>query len=378
MNTTPRDCDNNLTRSADTAQETANRTDRLIVQGVFKYFGKTRALSDVNLKVSEGELCVLLGPSGCGKSTLLRIIAGLESASAGRILIDREDVTDVPPGKRDIAMVFQNYALYPHMTVFENIAFPLRVRKHPKNEIDPRVREVASLLQLEQLLERKPTQLSGGQRQRVAMGRAIVRRPRVFLFDEPLSNLDTQLRANMRIEISLLHRKLRATTIYVTHDQVEAMTMADTLAVFDQGVLRQIDSPARVYHQPADLMVAQFVGTPPMNLVPGALKRSASDGTLWFTSPSLRFPFPQGTTEGDAVAGIRPEHVSLDPHGPWSGKVTFVEDTGSDKYVHVELARGQRIVVRPQGDQELRPGDTVRVSIDEAHLHLFVQGKRLL
>lgn len=368
------------TERSDASRQSLAENTRLAIRGVSKFFGKTKALSDINLDVAEGELCVLLGPSGCGKSTLLRIVAGLESPSVGKVLIEGNDVTSVAPGFRDIAMVFQNYALYPHMTVFENIAFPLRVRKFPPQDIAPRVEEVASLLQLNALLQRKPSQLSGGERQRVAMGRAIVRRPRVFLFDEPLSNLDTKLRANMRVEISLLHRNLGATTIYVTHDQVEAMTMADTIAVMDSGMIQQRDSPANVYHRPANLMVARFVGTPPMNLIPGALTRSPEDGQLHFscfgTSLSMP-PLPGCNKEGEATLGIRPEHVSLGRQGPWAGTVKFIEDVGSDRFVHLELPEGRAIVVRSRAGLDTVVGEQVCASPDLSRAHLFINGKRV-
>ncbi len=350
---------------------------RLLVQGLTKRFGKNRALSNIDLEVSKGELCVLLGPSGCGKSTLLRIIAGLESPSAGKIYIEGRDVTDLPPGKRDVAMVFQNYAIYPHMTVFENIAFPLRVRKSPKEEIVAKVHEAASLLQLDRLLERKPAQLSGGERQRVAMGRAIVRQPTIFLFDEPLSNLDAKLRANMRIEISQLHRRLGATTVYVTHDQVEAMTMADTVVVLDAGIVQQIGPPDEIYKHPANLMVAEFVGTPAMNFVSGRLARS-SDGTVLFSAGSLTFPISDCNIEGEAVAGIRPEHASIDPDGKVMGSVKFIEDIGSDKFVHVELAPTDEMVVRLSQSQNVKIGRTVRLLVDLSKINVFWQGKRIL
>jgi ABC-type sugar transport system ATPase subunit len=349
---------------------------RLVVKGITKCFGKNNALSDVTLKVSEGEFCVLLGPSGCGKSTLLRIIAGLESPTAGKVFIDGSNVTDLPPGKRDVAMVFQNYAIYPHMTVFDNIAFPLRVRRSPQKEIVARVNEVACLLQLEEFLERKPAQLSGGERQRVAMGRAIVRKPRIFLFDEPLSNLDAKLRVNMRIEISQLHRRLRATTVYVTHDQVEAMTMADTIVVLDAGIVQQMGPPENIYRYPANTMVAAFVGSPSMNFVPGKLAR-APDGAVFFTSSSLSFPMPEYEIEGEAVAGIRPEHASIDPEGRLMGEVKFIEDRGSDKFIYVELASRQQILVRLLPSQHVRIGQTLGLSINLSQVHVFWQGNRI-
>ncbi len=350
---------------------------RLVMEGVSKYFRATKALSDIVLEVGEGEFCVLLGPSGCGKSTLLRIIAGLESPSTGKIYIDGGDVTNVPAGKRDISMVFQNYAIYPHMTVFDNIAFPLKVKKAPKTEIRQRVNEVVSLLKLDELLDRKPAQLSGGERQRVAMGRAIVRRPRLFLFDEPLSNLDAQLRASMRVEIMLLHRKLGATTIYVTHDQVEAMTMADTIVILDGGMIQQIDKPQMIYRHPANLMVAEFIGNPPMNLISGVLNRSTSTGVIFFSSQGLSFPLPHCDLEGEAILGIRPEFARIDPTGKWTGIVEFMENTGSDKFVHVVLAGGEKIVVRASARRELSIGQSISLSIDEGRLSVFRQGSRI-
>jgi ABC-type sugar transport system ATPase subunit len=362
---------------AEGVKEAGHGQKRLVAKRIAKRFGKNEALSDVSLEVSEGEFCVLLGPSGCGKSTLLRIIAGLERPSAGKIFIDGSDVTDLPPGKRDVAMVFQNYAIYPHMTVFDNIAFPLRVRKSPKEEIAARVHEAAVLLQLDQYLERKPAQLSGGERQRVAMGRAIVRQPRIFLFDEPLSNLDAKLRANMRIEISQLHRRLGATTVYVTHDQVEAMTMADTIVVLDAGIVQQMGAPRDIYQHPSNLMVAEFVGTPAMNFLPGKLAR-LSDETVLFTSQSLSFAIPHCHAEGEAVAGIRPEHVSIDPEGELKGKVRLVEDSGSDKFAYVELATGRQIIARLSQSQEAGIGQTVGLSIDHSRVNVFRQGNRIL
>ncbi len=349
---------------------------RLIIKKVTKSFGKNIAVSDVTLEVAEGELCVLLGPSGCGKSTLLRIIAGLEMPSAGKVFINGDDVTDLPPGKRDVAMVFQNYAIYPHMTVFDNIAFPLQLRRTPQKEIVERVNEMAALLELEEFLERKPAQLSGGQRQRVAMGRAIVRQPTIFLFDEPLSNLDAKLRSNMRIEISQLHRRLRATTVYVTHDQVEAMTMADTIVVLDSGTIQQIGAPEDIYRRPSNLMVAEFVGSPAMNFISGKLARSQSGGVS-FTSPDLNFQVAECELQGEAVTGIRPEHISVDPEGKLEGILKFVEDSGSDKFIHVELKSGLKIVVRLAPSQRVELGQPLSVSLDLSQAHLFLQGNRV-
>jgi|SRR5271157_1431155 len=376
MKLKPRHLSTQFKTSDEGAREIFPGSKRLVIEGITKCFGKNNALSNVSLEVAEGELCVLLGPSGCGKSTLLRIIAGLESPSVGKIFIDGTNVTDLPPGRRDVAMVFQNYAIYPHMTVFENIAFPLRVRRSPKGEIVARVHEVASLLQLDQLLERKPAQLSGGERQRVAMGRAIIRQPTIFLFDEPLSNLDAKLRANMRIEISQLHRRLRATTVYVTHDQVEAMTMADTIVVLDAGIVQQIGPPGEIYRHPANLMVAEFVGTPAMNFIAGRLVR-LSDRMVLFTSQSLSFPLPECGVEGQAIAGIRPEHASIDTEGKLTARVKFIEDNGSEKFVYMELAPGEQLVVRLSQSQDVRVGQTVRLSINLSLVNVFWQGNRI-
>lgn len=344
---------------------------RVVVRRVSKNFGKTRALSNIDIEVSQGEFCVLLGPSGCGKSTLLRIIAGLESATDGTVFIDDRDVTDMAPGDRDVAMVFQNYAIYPHMSVFDNIAFPLKIRKLPREEIRSRVEETATMLQLADLLERKPAQLSGGQRQRVAMGRAIVRKPKVFLFDEPLSNLDAKLRIVMRMEIAKLHRRLNATVIYVTHDQIEAMTLADRIAVMDGGIIRQIDTPEGLYHRPADVMVAGFVGIPSMNLFKGTVHRGSDEGTKTFRSGPLEFSVSGQANEGPVVAGIRPEHIAIHPDGTVRGLVEFVEDTGSDRYCHVKMGNGDTLVVRTSGSIPIGTGDEVHLFIDKRRVHLF-------
>jgi ABC-type sugar transport system ATPase subunit len=348
-------------------------TNRVVIRGVSKRFGKTQALSGIDLDVPAGEFCVLLGPSGCGKSTLLRILAGLESATTGTIFINGTDVTHESPGDRDVAMVFQNYAIYPHMDVFHNIAFPLKLRKVPKHEIRPRVHAAAKLLQLDELLHRKPFQLSGGQRQRVAMGRAIVRKPTVFLFDEPLSNLDARLRSEMRVEIAQLHRKLGATMIYVTHDQVEAMTLADRIVVISNGRIQQIDTPEGLYNFPANIMVAGFIGTPPMNVLQGRV--SSVDGQRSvFRSEGLEVNLPECGCSGEAVAGIRPEHVKIDPDGEFSGTIEFIEDTGSDRYAHARLAGGEKMVLRVSPQVSLNTGDNAPLSIDEARVHVFVNG----
>ncbi len=349
----------------------ASRDVRVTVAGVSMYFGRTTALSRIDLEVREGEFCVLLGPSGCGKSTLLRVIAGLETPSEGRVFINGLDVTNTPPGDRNIAMVFQNYAIYPHMTVFDNIAFPLKLRKLPRTEIETKVQEAASLLQLDDLLQRKPSQLSGGQRQRVAMGRAIVRDPTVFLFDEPLSNLDARLRVSMRVEIARLHRNLNATTIYVTHDQVEAMTLADRIVVLDNGKVQQVDSPQGLYNHPANVMVAEFIGSPAMNLVQGTIRRDEEGNRTLFQAKGLNITLPPCEHEGEVIAGIRPEHIVVDPAGVLIGTVEFIEDTGSDRYAHVVPTRGERLVVRVPSVVSISPGDSVGLTIEPGKVHVF-------
>ena len=312
------------------------------------YDGGVKAVDNVNIDIKDQEFVVLVGPSGCGKSTTLRMVAGLEDISSGELYIDGKLVNDVPPKDRDIAMVFQNYALYPHMTVYDNMAFGLKIRKFPKEEIDQRVREAAKILDIEMLLERKPKALSGGQRQRVAVGRAIVRKPKVFLFDEPLSNLDAKLRVQMRAEISGLHHRLKATMIYVTHDQVEALTMADKIVVMKLGVIQQIGGPLELYNEPDNKFVAGFIGSPPMNFLTVGVKKEA-DGTyieegtfrLKVTDEQAKF---LASYDGKPVTfGIRPEDVEF-VHNPIdgqtiNGKVNVVEPLGSETQVHVATSK---------------------------------------
>ncbi|MDB5916452.1 MAG: ugpC [Massilia sp.] len=292
-------------------------------------------LKDVSFTIADGEFVVLVGPSGCGKSTLLRMIAGLEEISGGDIVIDGERVNDVPPAKRGLSMVFQNYALYGHMSVFENIAFGLRLNRTPKAEIEARVEATARMLQIEHLLLRRPPQLSGGQRQRVAIGRAIVRKPRAFLFDEPLSNLDASLRGDMRIEIARLHRKLGATMVYVTHDQVEAMTLADRIVVLAPAGVQQIGTPMQLYHRPANVFVAGFIGSPRMNLFNGVLD---GPGALSFGQISMAWPdAPAWAGKAAVTIGIRPEHLLLSADAPIQGVVQLVERLGAESLVHVAV-----------------------------------------
>ncbi len=351
---------------------TASRIPCVTVRNLSKNYGRIKALVEIDLEVAQGEFCVLLGPSGCGKSTLLRTIAGLETPTSGRVFIHSKDVTNSPPGERDVAMVFQSYAIYPHMSVFENMAFPLKLRRLPKEDVRSRVVDAAQLLHLEELLERMPAQLSGGQRQRVAIGRAIVRRPTVFLFDEPLSNLDAQLRATMRIEIAQLHRRLGVTTIYVTHDQVEAMTLGERIVVLHDGVVRQIDSPEGIYRRPANLMVASFVGSPSMNLVKGSVTATEHKGTALFASHSIEVEFPSETARfGDVILGIRPEHIAVDPEGNITGAVQFVEDLGHEAFLHIDLAEREKLVVRVTPARSYGVGETVTLTIDPNRAHLF-------
>ena len=343
------------------------------------YPGEVAAVRDFDLEIHDGEFLVLVGPSGCGKSTTLRMVAGLETISAGTLKIGDRVVNDVHPRDRDIAMVFQNYALYPHMTVEQNMAFALKMRKSPKAEIQERVAWAADLLGLENLLKRKPKALSGGQRQRVALGRAIVRKPAVFLFDEPLSNLDAKLRVETRAELKRLHRQLNTTTIYVTHDQEEAMTLGDRVVVMCEGLKRQCDSPLEVYRQPADRFVASFLGMPPMNFFEGTLQQR--DGKLWFVGEdaTLRLDQPAnewlaGESQRPVVAGIRPESFRLggtagDPHS-LTATVQVTELLGSTMDVYLETASGHRLVCRAPAGQ-LTEGQTISVRVAPEEIHLF-------
>src|SRR5690349_13681445 len=309
------------------------------LSGVHKSFGSTKVLHGVGVAVEDGEFCVLVGPSGCGKSTLLRMIAGLEEISAGTISIGDRIVNDVAPKERDIAMVFQNYALYPHMNVFDNMAFSLKLAGESKDDTRQRVEEAALILGLQEYLNRYPRQLSGGQRQRVAMGRAIVRKPQVFLFDEPLSNLDAKLRVAMRTEIKALHQRLKTTSIYVTHDQIEAMTMADKIVVMNAGRVEQIGSPLTLYDEPANLFVAGFIGSPAMNFLPGRTARNGSGLTVAI-GDGVHLPIPEhtGATSGrDVVIGVRPEHFAIASDG-LPAEVVVVEPTGADTQIFCKVA----------------------------------------
>jgi multiple sugar transport system ATP-binding protein len=329
------------------------------------------AVDSLQLPIKDGEFVVMVGPSGCGKTTALRMLAGLEEIDAGSIRIDGKDMVGVPSRDRDIAMVFQNYALYPSKTVGENMGFSLKMHGVPKDERLRRVREAAKLLDLEPLLDRKPRNLSGGQRQRVAMGRAIVREPKVFCMDEPLSNLDAQLRVQTRTQIAELQRRLKVTTVYVTHDQVEAMTMGERVAVMRAGELQQFDSPTELYDHPANVFVAGFIGSPAMNRFDGTLEDGGIrvDGaTLHPSEAQLR----AAKEHGKLTVGIRPEHLSLAGDGELTLEVALVEDLGSDSYIYGRLAGDpdSHVIVRATRDHP-RPGETVKVKADTAHLHLF-------
>ena len=348
---------------------------KVTLKGVTKKFGAVDVIKGVDLTVEDGEFCVFVGPSGCGKSTLLRMIAGLEDISSGSLAIGNRDMTDVDPAERGVAMVFQSYALYPHMTVAENIGFGLRMTGHSKDEIARRTADAAEMLQLKPLLERKPAQLSGGQRQRVAIGRAIVRNPDVFLFDEPLSNLDASLRVQMRIEISKLHQDLKSTMIYVTHDQVEAMTMADKIVVLQGGLIEQVGSPLELYHRPRNIFVAGFIGSPKMNFIP--VKASPAAGGILVQLPggqtlSIAADASLITGETALTLGIRPEHLDrADGDVALEGTVRLAEHLGSETLLYVSLAGGQEISVKADGLSTARPGDTVTIPVLAKACHLF-------
>jgi len=323
---------------------------RITLRNVSKRFGEVAVIPPINLEIEDGEFVVFVGPSGCGKSTLLRLIAGLEDVSGGVIEIDGVNATELPPAKRGLAMVFQSYALYPHMSVRRNIAFPLKMAGMDPAEIARKVEAAAAVLNLTGYLDRRPGQLSGGQRQRVAIGRAIVREPKAFLFDEPLSNLDAALRVNMRLEISELHQTLKTTMIYVTHDQVEAMTMADKIVVVNQGRIEQVGSPLDLYRAPANLFVAGFIGSPKMNLIGG----------------------PEAARHGAVTMGLRPEHIDLSTSdGTWRGTVGISEHLGSDTFLRVQVEGLGMITVRAGGDVTLRHGDTVYLTPQPGKMHRF-------
>jgi multiple sugar transport system ATP-binding protein len=346
---------------------------------VRKSFGAFPVIKGVNIEIKDGEFVILVGPSGCGKSTLLRMLAGLENISAGEIRIGGEVVNTLPPKDRDIAMVFQNYALYPHMTVADNMGFSLMLNGASKDEIARRVTPAAEILGLKNLLDRYPRQLSGGQRQRVAMGRAIVRDPQVFLFDEPLSNLDAKLRVAMRAEIKELHQRLKTTTVYVTHDQIEAMTMADKIVVMHDGIVEQIGAPLDLYDNPVNLFVAGFIGSPAMSMLKGRL--DPADPHSFIAANGTRLPVgsPAASAGGrDLVYGLRPEFISLDPGGI-AAEVVVLEPTGSETHMTVRLG-GEDVSCVFRQRVAAKPGEAIRVAIDADHVHLFdtETGRRLV
>ncbi|WP_214471755.1 sn-glycerol-3-phosphate ABC transporter ATP-binding protein UgpC [Mesorhizobium sp. dw_380] len=350
---------------------------QVAISKVAKAFGTVKVLHEVSVDIADGQFVVLVGPSGCGKSTLLRMVAGLETVSGGTIAIGDRVVNHLPPAKRDIAMVFQNYALYPHKTVEQNMAFALKLRKTDPAVVAERVKRAADILDLNPYLKRYPRQLSGGQRQRVAMGRAIVRNPQVFLFDEPLSNLDAKLRVQMRTEIKELHQRLKTTTIYVTHDQIEAMTMADKIVVMRDGRIEQVGAPLELFDRPANLFVAGFIGSPSMNLLKGVVRKGDKPGVE--ISGTL-FPLAPGNAaqEGQAIVyGVRPEHLEIHPDGV-PARISVVEPTGSETLVFLRFGEGEMVALFRER-HDFKPGDTLTLRPRLDHIHLFdaETGKRL-
>ncbi len=349
-----------------------------------KYPGGVTAVSDFTLEVKDKEFLVLVGPSGCGKTTTLRMIAGLEEITEGELFIGDKLVNDIAPKDRDIAMVFQNYALYPHMTVFDNMAFGLKLRKTPKEEIKRRVEEAARILDITHLLDRRPKALSGGQKQRVALGRAIVREPKVFLLDEPLSNLDAKLRAQMRTELTKIHQKIGTTFIYVTHDQVEAMTMATRIVVMKDGLIQQVDTPQNLYDMPANLFVAQFIGTPQMNIIRSRLEASGDDVFLVFGNNKLKLPPEKASNPAikdyigkEVLAGLRPECIHDEPmylssmaESTIAAYVDVTELMGAETFLYL-LVEEQELIARVSSRSTARSGDTIKVALDMSRLHLF-------
>ena len=346
------------------------------INKVNKYYGDVHVIKDISLDIKSRSFTVLVGPSGCGKSTMLRMIAGLEDINSGTISIEGQVVNDLPPKQRNIAMVFQSYALYPHMTVFDNMAFGLKLEKRSKDEINERVQEAARILQIEDYLQRKPKQLSGGQRQRVAIGRAITRKPKVFLFDEPLSNLDAALRVQMRVELAKLHDQLNATMIYVTHDQTEAMTLADDIVVLDEGIVSQNGSPMELYNDPLNLFVGGFIGSPKMNFIQTKIVSKSSNSTEINLFESAKLSIPKtsdNAAEGEVIQlGIRPEHLLLNQDGDasWESKVFVVEKLGSGTFLYLEK-EGEPLVIQAEGDTNIKVGDTIKVGFNAARCHLF-------
>ena len=346
------------------------------IDKINKYFGNVHVIKDVSLEIKSQSFTVLVGPSGCGKSTMLRMIAGLEEINSGTISINGKVVNNLPPKERNIAMVFQSYALYPHMTVFDNMAFGLKLEKRSNDEINDRVQEAARILQIQDYLKRKPKQLSGGQRQRVAIGRAITRKPKVFLFDEPLSNLDAALRVQMRVELAKLHDQLNATMIYVTHDQTEAMTLANDIVVLDEGVVSQKGSPMELYNNPKNLFVGGFIGSPKMNFIKSKILSKSSNKTEVDIPDLGKINIPktsESSYEGDFVQiGIRPEHLLVNKDGDanWESKVLVVEKLGSGTFLYFEK-NGEMLVVQTDGDSKIKVGDNVKIGFDTTRCHIF-------
>ena len=338
------------------------------LSNITKKYGEVQVIHGIDLEIKDGEFCVFVGPSGCGKSTLLRMVAGLEDTTGGAISIGTRDVTREDPARRGVAMVFQTYALYPHMTVQENMGFGLRMNGHPKHEIAQKVAEASRILKLDDYLKRKPAALSGGQRQRVSIGRAIVRGPEVFLFDEPLSNLDAELRVEMRVEIARLHKEIGATMIYVTHDQVEAMTLADKIVVLRGGVIEQVGAPMDLYRDPDNKFVAGFIGSPAMNFLSAVVKNGAVDVPGLESAVDLPVTLP---SDGTAVEiGLRPEHLTLDPKGR-THRIDMTESLGGVSYAYLKGATGERIVVEERGETRSMEGDRVGLIPDSASARLF-------
>jgi multiple sugar transport system ATP-binding protein len=351
----------------------------LRVTGLRKSFGAVEILKGIDLDIPDGAFVSFLGPSGCGKSTLLRCIAGLEELTQGGIQLGARDITDLPSARRDIAMVFQNYALYPHMTVRKNMAFGLALNGMPRAEIDARVRNAAETLRITELLDRKPRQLSGGQRQRVAIGRAITRQPQLFLLDEPLSNLDASLRVTMRAELAALHDRLGVTMIYVTHDQVEAMTLSDLVVVLDKGHVAQVGRPLELFHRPANLFVAGFIGSPQMNFLPADVTGQTADSlTLSVMGGSLTVATAAPALSGRVTLGVRPDRLEIAPDGQLSGTIRLAERLGTENHLHIDLDTGGSVVVITDGTHSARARDTVRLRIPPADAHVFdAAGKSL-
>jgi multiple sugar transport system ATP-binding protein len=350
----------------------------LNVRNLNKSFGSTKVINNISFNVQEGEFCILLGPSGCGKTTVLRLIAGLEQQDEGEIFIGNKEISNLTPKERDIAMVFQSYALYPHLNVYENMAFSLKMQKRRKQEIYSKVKGTAELLGIGNLLDRKPKELSGGQRQRVAIGRAIVRNPKLFLFDEPLSNLDAKLRSSMRVELARLHQKLKATTVYVTHDQVEAMTLGEKIVLFDQGTIQQVDAPKKVYEKPANLFAATFIGTPQINLVRGRIV--VDEKGTFFNSGKLTINLGSRKElkeypDHEIIMGIRPE--ALTPgDGPIKGDLELIEHLGPETLLYIKID-DTRLIAKAPSDFQGKQGDEISLALSDLGIHFFYDGQRI-